>query len=132
MSGANGQDTGPLAGWAIVQLHGLSLLGRMVERLIKREGQPDVTIRRLEPVWELKAALQPVDRNGGAVPVHMCFPVWLLPSIQGVDVPLNAIIVQVTELAAPDREILARSVKAAADMMRAAKANLILAPGAKL
>jgi hypothetical protein len=106
----NGQ--GPLAGWQVVQAHGLTLIGR------KHTVRPALT-----PVYELRAMLG--ERGIG----HMVLPVWLL-GIREFEIPDGAIIEECSEFSASQREHLWGAVQRCEEMiaqMRAAESGIVLA-----
>ena len=122
----NGKDDGPLAGWAIVQSNGLTLIGKVVASppmlmvTGPRSGEV-VSYCRLAPVFEMKTNIMQGPR-GENVAVHPCFPVWLL-GVQEIDVPDGAIVVPVESLHKTDRRGLAKFVEQAEQMMRALRAE---------
>jgi hypothetical protein len=67
---SNGADTGPLAGWAVVQSQGLTLIGRATS------GKLTGTGHYLRPVYELKPQMAMGER--GMQLAHVALPVWLL------------------------------------------------------
>ena len=122
----NGKDDGPLAGWAIVQSNGLTLIGKVVASppmlmvTGPRSGEV-VSYCRLAPVFEMKTNIMQGPR-GENVAVHPCFPVWLL-GVQEIDIPDGAIVVPVESLHATDRRGLAKFVEQAEEMMRGLRAE---------
>ena len=122
----NGKDDGPLAGWAIVQSNGLTLIGKVVASppmlmvTGPRSGEV-VSHYRLAPVFEMKTNIMQGPR-GENVAVHPCFPVWLL-GVQEIDIPDGAIVVPVESLHATDRRGLAKFVEQAEEMMRGLRAE---------
>ena len=130
----NGKDDGPLAGWAIVQSNGLTLIGKVTigPTVLRIRGQvPGMgpsgsdsgayTPRTLSPVFEMKTNIMQGPR-GENVAVHPCFPVWLL-GVQEIGVPDGAIVVPVESLHKTDRRGLAKFVEQAEQMMRALRAE---------
>lgn len=122
----NGKDDGPLAGWAIVQSNGLTLIGKVVASppmlMVTGPRRGEVVSHcRLAPVFEMKTNIMQGPR-GENVAVHPCFPVWLL-GVQEIDVPDGAIVVPVESLHKTDRRGLAKFVEQAEQMMRALRAE---------
>ena len=111
----NGKDDGPLAGWAIVQSNGLTLIGKVVRSVPCQDHE------KLSPVFEMKTNIMQGPR-GENVAVHPCFPVWLL-GVQEIDIPDGAIVVPVESLHKTDRRGLAKFVEQAEQMMRALRAE---------
>ena len=103
-------DTGPLAGWVIVQAQGMTLIGRAQRRALR-------------PVFELKPVMS--DRGIG----HMVVPVWLL-GVDELETPAGAIVHPCEELTRSQRVHLLKSVQQAEEMsatMRAQDAGITLA-----
>jgi hypothetical protein len=122
----NGNDKGPLAGWAIVQSNGLTLVGKMnvgptvlrVRGVVAGRSDSDVhTPRTLSPVFEMKPNIAQA-RGGANVAIHPCFPVWLL-DVQEIEIPDGAIVVPVESLHKMDREGLASFVEKMMQNLRA-------------
>jgi hypothetical protein len=122
------QDTGPLAGWVIAIAHGQTLLGKRVP------------MRSLQPVYSLTCAMQFVQQNPRQPPQLMTarqvMPMLTFPSIQWVDVPADAILIEVESLSAKERRELAAGVEACDRLIQAMRAEesglLLVPPGAKL
>jgi hypothetical protein len=113
-------DTGPLAGWAIVQASGLTLIGR----LPLANGPVD-----LSPVYELRPMLDP--QRGIA---HMVLPVWLL-GVDSISIPSGAIVHPCEELSRSQRVHLHRAVQQGEQVsaaMRAQESGVVLAPESAL
>jgi hypothetical protein len=104
----NGKDTGPLAGYAIVPMQGITLLGLL-------------TGQTLSPVYELKCIMQP-GREGVQI-AHACFPVLLLASIEEIDVPDGSLVIRVETLSRTERQSLAAGVENGAQMVRVMRAS---------
>ena len=118
----NGQDAGPLAGWAVVQAHGLTLIGR-------RTGTGD----RLAPVYELKPQMG--MSNQGMQLAHVVIPIWLL-GIDSFDIPTGAIVEPCESFTREQRKRLHEACVAAGELQASFKqegARVMLAgPGTKL
>lgn len=105
-------DTGPLAGWVIVQAQGMTLIGRSWS-----------AHKVLRPVFELKPVMS--DRGIG----HMVVPVWLL-GVDELETPAGAIVHPCEELTRSQRVHLLKSVQQAEELsatMRAQDAGITLA-----
>ena len=112
----NGQDRGPMAGWAVVQTQGVTLLGR-------------VAGDKLSPVYELRASLQQVQQ--GIAVVHLATPPWLLLSIKSLPIPAGAIVTACEELDQDDRRTLHEAASRAGEMVKqgmAQRSGIMLAP----
>ena len=117
---SDGKDTGPLAGWAIVQSNGMTLIGR----LPLANGPVD-----LSPVYELRPMLDP--QRGIA---HMVLPVWLL-GVDSISIPSGAIVHPCEELSRSQRVHLHRAVQHGEQVsaaMRAQESGVVLAPESAL
>ena len=79
---SNGRDDGPLAGWAIVQAQGLTVIGRCSLPMHGVE-------RVLAPVFELKPQMAMSPQ--GMQLAHVALPVWLL-GIREFEIPQGAIV----------------------------------------
>lgn len=115
MNQVNGAgDTGPLAGWAIVQAHGMILIGKL--SLFGGDS--------LSPVFELRPMMG--DRGIG----HLIVPVWLL-GVDRLDIPKDAISHPCEMLSRRQRVALLQATQQAEAMtaaMRAAESGITLAP----
>jgi len=92
--------SGPLDGWAIAQVDGLTLIGR-------------ASGFRLSPVFELKPQMA-MGRDGAQL-AHMALPVWLL-GIDSYEVPEGVPLVPCEELTREQRVRLQQAVDMAARM----------------
>lgn len=128
-------DTGPLAGWAIVQSNGLTLIGRLVDGhdpVRGVSGQVLGTMAReggaLSPVYELKPAMS--ERGIG----HLVVPMWLV-GVDSISIPSGAIVHPCEELSRSQRVHLHRAVQQGEQMsaaMRAQESGVVLAPESAL
>ena len=113
------EDTGPLAGWAIVQSNGMTLIGR----LPLANGPVD-----LSPVYELKPAMS--ERGIG----HLVVPMWLV-GVDLISIPSGAIVHPCEELSRSQRVHLHRAVQQGEQVsaaMRAQESGVVLAPESAL
>ena len=113
----NGSDTGPLAGWAIVQANGLTLIGRM-----KLDGA------RLSPVFELKPQMA-MGQQGMQI-AHVALPVWLL-GVEELEIPQGAIIESIGSFTREQRVRLHHACEQATQLpeqMRNEGSRVVLAP----
>lgn len=113
---------GPLEGWVIAQIQGLTLIGRPVQ-------DSDGT-RGLMPVYEIQPQMQqgPDGINIG----HLIVPVWLL-GVPAIAVPKDAVVAPIALLTRTQRAALAAGVSRCADAERQIKAHesgLVLASAA--
>lgn len=133
----------PLAGWAIVQTNGLTLIGKLVtipkvalDVLGKEVGhtrsvgeQPNA----LSPVYELKPQMAPTQE--GIQIGHLAVPVWLL-GLKSVELPIGCLVERLEEFSPRIRRSLAQAVSAAeemATMLRADESSITLVrPGTRL
>jgi hypothetical protein len=99
----NGKNDGALAGWAIVSVGAVTLIGKQILG------------GTLEPVYELKAAL--VQTPNGPGIAHQCFPLWLL-DVRHVTVPNGALVVPVESLSRDARKRLANAVRGAEEFQQ--------------
>jgi hypothetical protein len=115
--------TADMAGWAVVQAHGLTLVGK-----VATDG-----LHELRPVYELKPQMQ--QTNGGLAVAHVALPVWLL-GVDALTLPLDAIVVTCERLTRPQRAHLRAAVELAEQIQRQSRAEasgLVVAPaGTKL
>lgn len=112
-----GNGQAPLAGWAVVQSQGLTLIGRM------HMSRPV-----LAPVFELKALM---GQHGMG---HLVLPVWLL-GIDEFAIPDGAIVEHCESFSIKAREHLWQEVQngqCLIDQMRAAESGVVLAPAGAL
>ncbi len=72
----NGSDTGPMAGWAVVQSNGLTLIGRVRAKSALQAMGAVAGPVILAPVFELKP--QMAMGQQGMQLAHVALPVWLL------------------------------------------------------
>ena len=111
----NGQDQLPLAGWAIVQSHGMTLIG-------KRDK--DV----LCPVYELKPTMGMTAQ--GLQIAHVAVPVWLL-GLRELLLPEDVVAVATESFSPRQRRDLLKAVQQADELqkqMRAQDSGLVLVP----
>jgi hypothetical protein len=109
----NGHDEGPLAGWVIAQSNGLTLVGLPT---YGGEGK----IHSLSPVLHMQQNLAQ-GPNGGATPIHPCFPLFLF-AINEVQLPGGAIVIPVALLSKVERDHLAKFVEQGMEIMGQMKA----------
>ena len=105
----------PLAGWAIVQTNGLTLIGRLVGGTL------------LSPVYELKPQMAATQQ--GIQIGHLAVPVWLL-GLRDVALPSGCLVERLEEFSPRIRRSLAQSVQAAEDManmLRAEETGIVIA-----
>lgn len=128
----NGASDGPLAGWAIVQTNGLTLIGcvgraKTTRKVLNASGQTlgtqttDADV--LSPVYELRVMMS--DNGFG----HMVLPVWMMGA-DSLEVPSGAIVHPCEDLSRQQRVHLLRGVQKAEQMratMRAEESGLTLA-----
>lgn len=121
MNGTPTIDRTPLAGWAVVQSNGLTLIG-----LVQLHERADEKMMALSPVFEMRATL--TDKG----PAHPIFPVYLL-GIEGLFVPPGSIVIPCEQFTMKHREHLYRNVTKAlevqASMRAAEKTGLVLVKG---
>ena len=104
---------GPLAGWAVVQCHGLTMIGRYLSE-----------IDTLGPVYELKPQLTSTSVG------HAVFPMFLL-GVKEIKIPADALIVRCEELSQEQRVRLLNGCQAAAEMTKAFQgdgSSIVVAP----
>ena len=128
---SNGQDSGPLAGWAIVASNGLTLIGRVRRASVDNQGDHILgsNADMLSPVYELRPMLDP--QRGIA---HVVLPVWLL-GVDSIEVPMGAIVHPCEEMTRQQRVHLLRAVQQAEQMtaaMHAQESGVVLAPESAL
>ena len=109
----NGHDEGPLAGWVIAQSNGLTLVGLPITPGVKG----DMVLR---PVLNMQQNLAQ-GPNGGATPIHPCFPLFLF-AINEVQLPAGAIVIPVASLSKVERDHLAKFVEQGMEIMGQMKA----------
>lgn len=114
----------PLAGWAIVQVHGMTLIGKVCA-----PSGMGAQSQRLSPVYELKPQIAS-DHQGVHVG-HLAVPVWLL-GLTEVEIPVGALVEPLEAFAPRIRESLQKVVNAAEEMavMLRAEASGITVAGA--
>lgn len=108
----NGADKGPLAGYVIAQVQGLTLIGLL-------------TGRTLSPVYDLKAGMQQDPRNGSINIQHACFPVLLFGSIDEIDLPEGALVIPIASLSMGERRALSTAVENGSKMAQAMRAAAV-------
>jgi hypothetical protein len=91
----NGKNDGALAGWAIVSVGAVTLIGKLVGEV-------------LAPVFELRAAIVQTPNGNGLA--HQCFPLWLL-DVRSVKIPGGALVVPLEDLSRDARKRLANAVR---------------------
>jgi hypothetical protein len=128
---SNGQMPDDSHRWAIAIVHGLTLVGRLTERLgADRTGQ-----WTMSPVYSLQPQMGQ-DGRGGLQIGHVAVPLCLLASWTEIVLPDGCIVKDLHELSATERRAIMGAVAQAAKLaesMRAAQAGVVLAPaGAKL
>jgi hypothetical protein len=123
MKNGNGHDT-PLDGWIIAFSQGRTFIGRPA-----MTPAPDRAPMGLLPVFELH--IQPAQGPGGQQLIHFsAFPVLLLASIRALYLPEGAILIQVSELTAPEQKRLYAAVEQGAalqEQLRLADSGIALA-----
>jgi hypothetical protein len=109
------QQAGPdLTGWALVQSHGLTLLGKITEEMADHA-------LKLSPVYSLNVQVTPKGI------IHLAFPVWGL-DVHELTISPGAIVHHTSEMDDPGRASLARAVERIEQMMGAQKAGIVI-PG---
>ena len=114
-----GNDDGPLAGWAIVQAQGMTLIGRL-----RGANGPAI----LSPVFELKP--QMAMGQQGMQLAHVALPVWLL-GIREMELPQGAICEPCENFTPEQRKRLHASCQGASELQEQMKnegARVVLAP----
>jgi hypothetical protein len=113
--------TGPLSGWVIAQVQGLTVIGCMT---LGRD--------KLRPVFELKPQMQ-MGREGVQIQ-HVAVPVWLL-GVREMDLPHGAVVEPCENFGRGQRVALHRSVQMAEAMgaaIRAQDSGVVLAPAGSI
>ena len=119
MDKQNGSDTGPMAGWAVVQSNGLTLIGRS-----RTGGGPPC----LAPVYELKPQMG-MSPQGMQI-AHVALPVWIL-GIREFEIPQGAIVEPCENFTPEQRKRLHASCQGASELQEQMKnegARVVLAP----
>ena len=91
----NGQA--PLAGWAIAQVHGMTLIGKLTQT-------------GLSPVYELRPSMGQDPRSGSLQIAHPAMPVWLL-GLKEIELPSGCLLEPVERFSLAQRKSLLESVK---------------------
>lgn len=119
MSDTNGAIVGGLAGWVIVQCHGLTLLGQL-ERGPDFAGAPG-TIHGLSPVYELIVQQGP-QPDGRYIIARFVGTVRTMLSCKRLDLPAGCLVMRVDDLAKSERNALAELVRTCDDTVRRLRA----------
>ena len=147
MDDENGQ--GPLAGWVVAQVQGMTLIGKASrglsecgrgslaalghETIVIPVPIPDewygMHVSALSPVFELKPQMA-MAREGMQI-AHPCLPLWLL-GVKSLDLPEGCVVVPCESFTRSQRVNLLRGVRAAEGLeaqFRAEEAGGVLATG---
>jgi hypothetical protein len=126
----NGADASALFGWIIAFAGGRALIGRPGQGT---GSHGEDLSRRLDPVYDLSIAVQPVRGPDGSPAMQRnmsAVPVMFLSSLRWLDLGPGATCIHVEDLSRGEREQLRRAVVVAEDIvrgMRAADAGIAVA-----
>jgi hypothetical protein len=118
----NGKNADPLAGWAIVIVHNIRLIGRL--KTEENSSSGEITKAFLDPVYDLISQQGPNPQTGqGWMTMHfigMPLGFW---SLKSFEIPPESIVIPIESIDVPMRKQLAKQIISAESIRQEFRAN---------